>query len=55
MPPPCDALLDDCLQVLTPHPLREVPTSLERRLSLLLEYLREERALLVLDNLETLP
>ena len=31
-----------------------MPTSLERRLGLFLEYLREERALLVLDNLEVL-
>jgi WD40 repeat protein/transcriptional regulator with XRE-family HTH domain len=52
--PSCEALLEDCLQVLAPQPLREVPTSLERRLSLLLEHLREERALLVLDNLEVL-
>src|SRR3989442_7768432 len=52
--PACEALLDDCLQVLAPQPLREVPTSLERRLGLLLESLREEHVLLVLDNLETL-
>ncbi len=52
--PECSALLEDCLQVLAPQPLREVPTSLERRLGLLLEYLRTERVLLVLDNLEVL-
>ena len=52
--PTCEALLDDCLQVFADQPLREVPTSLERRLGLLLEHLRERRALLVLDNLETL-
>jgi hypothetical protein len=52
--PSCEALLEDCLQVLAPQPLREVPTSLERRLVLLLEYLREEHVLLVLDNLEVL-
>ena len=39
--PAPEALLDECLQVLAPHPLADVPTSLERRLSLLLEYLRE--------------
>jgi len=53
--PTCDTWLSDCLQVLAPQPLREVPTSLEGRLGLLLESLREERALLVLDNLEMLP
>src|SRR2546425_8585087 len=52
--PACEALLEECLQVLAPQPLREVPASLEGRLSLLLEFLRQERALLVLDNLETL-
>jgi WD40 repeat protein/transcriptional regulator with XRE-family HTH domain len=52
--PACEALLDQCLQVLAPQSLGLVPTSLERRLDLLMEHLREQRALLVLDNLETL-
>jgi WD40 repeat protein len=38
--PSCEALLDDCLQVLSPQPLAEVSASLERRLGLLLEHLR---------------
>jgi WD40 repeat protein len=52
--PSCEALLEDCLQVLAPQPLRDVPASLEGRLSLLMEHLRDQRALLVLDNLESL-
>ena len=52
--PACEVLLEDCFQALAPQPLREVPTSLERRLGLLLEYLREERVLLLLGNLEVL-
>ena len=52
--PSCEELLEDCLQVLAPQPLADVPTGLERRLGFLLQYLREERALLVLDNLEVL-
>jgi hypothetical protein len=52
--PTCETLLDDCLQVLAPQALRDVSVSLERRLGLLLEYLRRMRVLLVLDNLETL-
>ena len=52
--PSCKALLEECLQVLAPQPLREVPSSLEGRLGLLLEFLQQERALVVLDNLETL-
>ncbi len=52
--PTCEALLEDCLQVLAPEPLAEAPASLDGRLGLLLNYLREARALLVLDNLEAL-
>ncbi len=52
--PSCEALLEDCLQVLAPEPLADAPASLDGRLDLLLNYLREGRALLVLDNLETL-
>ena len=42
--PECSALLEECLQVLAPQPLREVPASLEGRLSLLMEHLREQRS-----------
>ena len=52
--PACEELLDDCLQVLAPQPLRAVPTNLEERLKQLLEHLRTSRTLLVLDNLESL-
>ena len=50
--PSCEALLEECLQVLAPEPLATVPVGLEGRLRLLLDFLREQRALLVLDNLE---
>jgi WD40 repeat protein/transcriptional regulator with XRE-family HTH domain len=52
--PECSAWLSDCLQVLAPEPLADVPASLDGRLGLLLEHLRERRTLLVLDNLEAL-
>src|SRR5207302_262199 len=52
--PSCEVLLEECLQVLAPQPLPELPDSLDGRLSLLMEHLRDQRALLVLDNLETL-
>jgi hypothetical protein len=52
--PSCESLLDECLAVLAPSSLHIEPQSLERRLRLLLDYLRQERVLLVLDNLETL-
>ncbi len=43
--PGCSALLEACLQVLAPLP--ELPASLEGRLSLLMEHLRDQSALLV--------
>src|SRR5207302_8859608 len=52
--PSCEALLEACLQVLSPELLALAPESLERRLHLLLEQLRTWRVLLVLDNLESL-
>jgi WD40 repeat protein len=47
-------LLDDCLQVISPQTLGIVPDNLDQRLSLLLKYLQQFRALVVLDNLEAL-
>ena len=52
--PPCEPLLDDLLRVLAGEPLTMVLDSLERRLTLLFEYLRTRRVLLVLDNLESI-
>ncbi len=51
--PTCEALLDECLQVLAPQALRDVSASLESRQGLLLECLRSSRVLLVYDNLES--
>jgi hypothetical protein len=52
--PSCEALLEDCLQVLAPEALCNVHVPLEKRICLLLECVRRTRVLLVLDNLETL-
>ena len=52
--PSCEALLDDCLQVLAPQSLSVGPSTLEQRLSLLLLHLRTKRVLVVLDNVECL-
>src|SRR5207253_10255315 len=52
--PSCEALLVAVLQVLSPQPLDVGTADLERRLGLLLEELRQQRVLLVLDNLEVL-
>src|SRR6266568_4465963 len=52
--PPCQDLLADCLQVLSPEVLPTLPSSVDRRIDLLLECFQRQRCLLVLDNLETL-
>jgi transcriptional regulator with XRE-family HTH domain len=60
--PSCEALLEQCLPVLAPQsldveaadPSTSSGQALDRRTSLLLEALREQRVLLVLDNLEAL-
>src|SRR5207245_8824856 len=52
--PACETLVEECLQVLAPQPLQLGPADLEQRLNLLLHHLREQRVLLVLDNLESL-
>jgi transcriptional regulator with XRE-family HTH domain len=52
--PPCQDLLADCLQVLSPQTPLAVPGSVEQRMDLMLACLETQRCLLVLDNLETL-
>lgn len=52
--PACEALLDECLQVLALQQLIDRPNTLEARLHLLMNQMRERRVLLVLDNLEML-
>src|SRR5262249_24228464 len=51
--PTCEALIDDCLQVLAPG-LPAQLAGLEQCFNLLLTYLRDQRMLIVLDNLESL-
>jgi WD40 repeat protein/transcriptional regulator with XRE-family HTH domain len=52
--PACATLVEEYLQALTPHPLHPAPVDFEQRLGLLLEHLKEQRVLLVLDNFESL-
>ncbi|MAS37857.1 MAG: XRE family transcriptional regulator [Anaerolineaceae bacterium] len=51
--PDCDTLLDSLLQVIAPQMLGEVGTSMERRQSFLVGYMRTNRVLIVLDNVES--
>jgi WD40 repeat protein/DNA-binding XRE family transcriptional regulator len=52
--PSCEEIVKDCLQILAPQILSEAPTSFERNLHLLMQQLRAQRVLLVLDNVETI-
>src|SRR5262249_39337405 len=52
--PPLDEILSAALHVVSGHSLPEVPASLDKQLSLLLDYLRRRRCLLILDNLESI-
>ncbi|MBD2449757.1 AAA family ATPase [Nostoc sp. FACHB-152] len=47
-------LLDDVLKVLSSQQTTELPSTTAGKISKLIEYLRQHRCLLVLDNLETL-
>jgi WD40 repeat protein/transcriptional regulator with XRE-family HTH domain len=51
--PTCDALLIDLLQTLAPQISELLPNDLESRMQLLMEQLRANRSLLVLDNMES--
>jgi WD40 repeat protein/DNA-binding SARP family transcriptional activator len=50
--PPVEAILDDCLRFLAPHQAHDLSISLDRRLTWLIDYLRQRRCLLILDNAE---
>lgn len=52
--PPLTNLLEDLLKFLSPQQAAQLPETTGGKLSKLMEYLREHRCLIVLDNLETL-
>ncbi|MBD2527405.1 NB-ARC domain-containing protein [Nostoc sp. FACHB-133] len=52
--PPLTDLLDDLLKFLSSQQVSDLPSTTAGKLSKLMEYLRQHRCLLVLDNLETL-
>jgi len=52
--PPLDQLLADWLQILSEQQISQLPASLDEQMVLLLDYLRQQRCLLVLDNLESI-
>jgi WD40 repeat protein/DNA-binding SARP family transcriptional activator len=52
--PPLDEILRGWLQILSAQQVSSLPNSLDERLTLLLGYLRQQRCLLILDNLESI-
>ncbi|MEM7124822.1 MAG: BTAD domain-containing putative transcriptional regulator [Chloroflexota bacterium] len=52
--PPLEELLPPLLQILSEQQLRDIPTSSDEQLRLLLGYLRDKRVILVLDNMESI-
>jgi len=52
--PPLGELLHTWLQILARQTLTQFPETLDEQLRLLLDYLRQQRCLLVLDNLESI-
>jgi WD40 repeat protein/transcriptional regulator with XRE-family HTH domain len=51
--PPLAELLGECLRVVSNHQEHELPPGVDKRLPLLMAYLRQRRCLIVLDNFET--
>jgi WD40 repeat protein/DNA-binding SARP family transcriptional activator len=52
--PPLDELLHTILKSLSGQSLTDLPTNLDEQLALLLRYLRQQRCLLILDNMESI-
>ncbi len=52
--PPLAELLGECIVFLSNQQRTDLPDDIPGRISLLLEYLRQQRCLLVLDNVETI-
>ena len=52
--PPFEDILRQCVQILSDQQVYELPTDLNSQLTLLIDYLRQKRCLLVLDNVETI-
>jgi hypothetical protein len=52
--PPVEELLGQCIQVVSNHNAQELPQGVDKRITLLLDYLRQRRCLVVLDNYETI-
>ncbi len=52
--PPIEFILGDCIKFLSDQQQTDLPESIDSRISLLLNYFREQRCLLILDNAESI-
>jgi hypothetical protein len=52
--PPVEEVLGECIQFLSDHQKVNLPENVDHRISLLMDYLRKQRCLLVLDNAEAI-
>lgn len=52
--PPVEEILGECIQFLSDHQKIDLPENIDNRILLLMDYLRKQRCLLVLDNAESI-
>jgi WD40 repeat protein len=52
--PPLESILQSCIQFLSHQQQADLPEDVDGQITLLIQYLREHRCLIVLDNLETI-
>lgn len=52
--PPLEQILQQCIQFISSHQRADLPKSIDEQIALLIQYLRDHRCLLVLDNAESI-
>jgi len=52
--PPVEDILGDCIKFLSDQQQIDLPERIDSKISLLIEYLRKHRCMLILDNIETI-
>lgn len=52
--PPLESILKNCMQLLSNHQRIDLPQNVDEQITMLLQYLRNQRCLLVLDNVEAI-
>ena len=52
--PPIEEILDECILFLSDNQENQLPERVDKKIRLLIEYLRRQRCLVILDNVETI-